>query len=229
MFVSDCLQTRLDCECNQNHSHLLLRGQGPRGSRTAAAAKYQTKLCDSILASIAKMRTTSQDEGRIKLSVRFALPESNSDDSKYDQVTHRLQEVRLTATQYGLTGLFQTLVDPWIKDAPVYRSDSKTHACSNKPDEFNTQKASATSSDAVLLANTEDKVNTTLVKLADQIRIATTAATTAATSTAADYNVSAEVCAQRDQAGRGHPGNRAERETCLGHPVRARSPKARAS
>ena len=32
-----------------------------------------------------------------------------------------------------------------------------------------------------------------------------------------------------DQAGRGHLGIRAERETCPRHPVRARSPKAHAS
>ena len=233
MFVSDCPQTGLDCECDQSHSHFPLRGQGPRGSRTAAAAKYQTKLCDSILASIAKMRTTSQDEGRIKPSVRFAMPENNSDDSKYDQVTQRLQELRLIATQHGLTDLFQTLVDPWIEDAPVYRSDSKTCPCSSKLEEFNTQKASKaseTSSDAVLLANTLNRVNTTLVKLVNQISIAITAAATTATrSTAADNDVPAEVFAERDQAGRGHPGTRAERETCLGHPVRARSPKARAS
>ena len=64
----------------------------------------------------------------------------------------------------------------------------------------------------------------------DQISIATTAAATIATrSTAADNDVPAEVCAERDHAGRGHPGTRAERETCPGHPVRARSPKARAS
>ena len=50
--------------------------------------KYPTKLCDSILVSIAKMRTTSQDDGRIKPSVRFAMPETNSDDSKYDQVAN---------------------------------------------------------------------------------------------------------------------------------------------
>jgi len=127
MFVFDCPQTGLDSGCDETHTHLPLRGTGPKGSRTAAAAKYPTKLCDSILDSIAKMRTTSQDEGRIKPSViRFAMPENNSDDSKYDQVTKRLQEVRLVATQHGLTDLFETLVDPWIKDAPVYGSDSKT-------------------------------------------------------------------------------------------------------
>ena len=154
MFVYDCPQTGLDSECYKIHSHLQLRGTGPKGSRTAAAAKYPTKLCDSILDSIAKMRTTSQDEGRIKPSVRFAMPENNSDDSKYDQVTQRLQELRLIATQHGLTDLFQTLVDPWIEDAPGYRSDSKTWPCSSIPNEFNTQtasKASETSSDLSLI------------------------------------------------------------------------------
>ena len=64
----------------------------------------------------------------------------------------------------------------------------------------------------------------------DQISIATTAAATIATrTTAADNDVPAEVCVERDQAGRGHLGTRAERETCPRHPVRARSPKARAS
>ena len=106
-------------------------GQGPRGSRTAAAAKYPTKLCDSILASIARTRTTSQDEGRIKLSVRFAVPD-NDDDSKYDKVIHRLQELRSIATQCGLADLFQTLVDPWIFDSQVYRSGVNSHACSSK-------------------------------------------------------------------------------------------------
>ena len=95
------------------------------------------------------MRTTSQDDGRIKPSVRFAVPDSNSDDSKYDQVTHRLQELRSIATHCGLADLFQTLVDPWILDSPVYKSSVNSHACSGKLDEFNTQKASATSSDAV--------------------------------------------------------------------------------
>ena len=37
-----------------------------------------------------------------------------------------------------------------------------------------------------------------------------------------------KLCARRDQAVQGHPGNRAARETCPGHPVRVRSPKARA-
>ena len=62
----------------------------------------------------------------------------------------------------------------------------------------------------------------------DQISIATSAAATTRT-TAADNDVPAEVCVERDQAGRGHLGTRAERETCPRHPVRARSPKAHAS
>ena len=57
---------------------------------------------------------------------------------------------------------------------------------------------------------------------------ATTAAATTRT-TAADNDVPAEVCVERDQAGRGHLGTRAERETCPRHPVRARSPNAHAS
>ena len=61
----------------------------------------------------------------------------------------------------------------------------------------------------------------------DQISIATTAAATR--TTAADNDVPAEVCVERDQAGRGHLGTRAERETCPRHPVRARSPNAHAS
>ena len=91
MFVFDCPQTGLDSECDKTHTHLPLRGSGPKGPRTAAAAQYPTKLCDSILDSIAKMSTTSEDEGRLKPSVsRFAMPEGSSDDSKYDQVTKRL-------------------------------------------------------------------------------------------------------------------------------------------
>ena len=99
------------------------------------------------------------------------MPEGSSDDSKYDQVTKRLQELRAVATQHGLTDLFETLVDPWIEDAAVYGSDSKTWPCSSKPNEFDKQfdkrtasKASeaieraseiGTSTDAViLLANT---------------------------------------------------------------------------
>ena len=58
--------------------------------------------------------------------------------------------------------------------------------------------------------------------------IVAAAATTATRSTAADNDVPAEVCAESYQAGRGHPGTRAERETCPGHPVWARSSKARA-
>ena len=120
MFVCDCPQTGLDSGCDEIHTHLPLRGTGPKGSRIAAAAQYPTKFCDSILDSIAKMSTTSQDEGRLKPSViRFAMPEGSSDDSKYDQVTKRLEELRLVATQHGLTDLFETLVDPWIEDAAV--------------------------------------------------------------------------------------------------------------
>ena len=75
MFVFDCPQTGLDSECDKTHTHLPLRGTGPKGSRTAAAAQYPTKLCDSIIDSMAKMSTTSQDEGRLKPSVsRFAMP-----------------------------------------------------------------------------------------------------------------------------------------------------------
>ena len=51
----------------------------------------------------------------------------------------RLEELRLVATQHGLTDLFETLVDPWIEDAAVYASDSKTWPCSSKPDEFDKQ------------------------------------------------------------------------------------------
>ena len=67
IFVSDCPQTGLDICCDHSHTHIPLRGQGPKGSRTAAAAMYPKGLCDSILANIANMRTTSQDEGRKKL------------------------------------------------------------------------------------------------------------------------------------------------------------------
>ena len=67
LFVCDCPQTGLDIRCDRSHTHIPLRGQGPKGSRTAAAAMYPKGLCDSILANIANMRTTSQDEGRKKL------------------------------------------------------------------------------------------------------------------------------------------------------------------
>ena len=67
LFVFDCPQTGLYICCDRSHTHLPLRGQGPKGSRNAAAAMYPKELCDSILGNIANMRTTSQDEGRKKL------------------------------------------------------------------------------------------------------------------------------------------------------------------
>ena len=76
------------------------------------------------------------------------MPEGSSDDSKYDQVTKRLQELRVVSTQHGLTDLFETLVDPWIEDAAVYGSDSKTWPCSSKPDEFDKQFDTQTASKA---------------------------------------------------------------------------------
>ena len=63
MFVSDCTQNNLDCERDKHHLHLPLHGTCPKGSRIAAAAKFPTKLRDSILDSIAKMITTSQGWG----------------------------------------------------------------------------------------------------------------------------------------------------------------------
>ena len=62
--VSCCQLIGLDKCCDHSHEHLQLRGHGPGGSRTAAAAVYPKALCDSILANITAMRTAPQDGGR---------------------------------------------------------------------------------------------------------------------------------------------------------------------
>ena len=54
----------------------------------------------------------------------------------------------------------------------MYKSRVNSHACSGKLNELNGQKASGTSSDAVLLAITLDKINITLVKLVNHISAA---------------------------------------------------------
>ena len=113
IFVFDCPQTGLDMCCDLNHTHIQLRGQGPGGSRTAAAAMYPKALCASILASIAAMRTTPQD-GRIMPSHTFDAPARFEAMSKLDQVLHRLQDLRGAAQKLGYGDLFKELVDPWI-------------------------------------------------------------------------------------------------------------------
>ena len=114
LFVFDCPQTGLYICFDRSHTHLPLRGQGPKGSRTAAAAMYPKELCDSILANIANMRTTSQDEGRKKLPDKpphtFAVLAGSDNFSKYDKVLHRLQELRSIATTFGFAYLVNTLV-----------------------------------------------------------------------------------------------------------------------
>ena len=97
-----------------------------------------------------------------------------------------------------MTYLFETLVDPWIDDAAIYGSESKTWPCSSKPNEFDKQfdkrtasKASEaieraseiwTSTDAVApLTNTLNKVNTTLDKLIELLSKTTSAAATTRT------------------------------------------------
>ena len=92
--------------------------------------------------------------------------------SKYDQVLHRLQELRSIATKFGFADLFNTLVDPWIRDSPLYRSSIDSYTCCGKLYE---QKASGTSS-GVVPGNERttklDKLNTTLANLATHISIA---------------------------------------------------------
>ena len=106
IFVSDCPQTGLSISCDHSHTHIPLRGQGPKGSRTAAAAMYPKELCDSILTNIANMRTTSQDEWRKKRPDKpphtFAVLAGSDNFSKYDQVLHQLQELRSIATKFWL-------------------------------------------------------------------------------------------------------------------------------
>ena len=134
---------------------------------------YPTKLCDSILANIANMRTTSQDGGRKKLPDKpphtFAMQAGSGNLSKYDQVLHRLQELRSIATKFGFADLFNTLVDPWIVDSPLYKSGIDSYVCSSKLYE---QEASGTSSDvgpSRELTITLDRINTTLANLAFHI------------------------------------------------------------
>ena len=89
---------------------------------------YPKELCDSILANIANMRTTPQDGWRNKPLHTFAVLVGSDNLAKYDQVVHRLQELRSTATKFGFADLFNTLVDPWIFDSPLYRSDLDSYA-----------------------------------------------------------------------------------------------------
>ena len=92
--------------------------------------------------------------------------------STYEQVLHRLQELRSIATKFGFADLFNTLVDPWILDSPLYRSSIDSYACCGKLYE---QKASGTSSDVVPgseLTNTLGRINTTLANLAIHTSIA---------------------------------------------------------
>ena len=82
-FVSDCPTPELETRCDHSHQHLQLRGHGPGGSRTAAAAMYPKALCDSIHATIAAMRTTPQDGGRKPPSHEFVAPPGYRDMAKH--------------------------------------------------------------------------------------------------------------------------------------------------
>ena len=46
--VSNTPVTGLDGRCDRSHEHLVLRGGGPDGSRTASVARYPDRLCDAI-------------------------------------------------------------------------------------------------------------------------------------------------------------------------------------
>ena len=127
---------------------------------------YPTKLCDSILANIANMRTTSQDGGRKKLPDKpphtFAMQAGSDNLSKYDQLLHRLQELHSLATKFGFADLFNTLVCPCVLESQLYKSGIDSYASSSKLYE---QKAFGTSSDVGLsseLTTTLDRINTTL-------------------------------------------------------------------
>ena len=176
MFVSDFPQTGLDTRCDKNHEHQHIRGQEPEGSRTAAAARYPTELCDSILDSItASTRSTQQDRGRNPpLAHTFVTPEGFGDMSKRDQVTCRLQELRAVAQKLGYEDTFRSLVEPWLSD------DSSSPLCSRvgqpsdslgdkQQDRATTeQKAFESSCDVASmnnLTNTLDKMNNTLMHL----------------------------------------------------------------
>ena len=63
-FVSDFPLQGMDLRCDHTHSHQQLRGSGPQGSRTAAAARYPPQLCDAMLDSITAFHSTPPDGGR---------------------------------------------------------------------------------------------------------------------------------------------------------------------
>ena len=176
VFVSDCQQTGLDTVCDHHHEHVRLRGQGPMGSRTAAAARYPDGLCDSILASIAAVKTTPQDGGRKKPSHTFATTEL-SGMSKFDVVVHRLHELRAVAQSFGFEDLFQKLVDPWIADLPQCSrvggpSDcppqTKTDSTDSSGDNGQPEdaKCDQKASDTSHVVATLDKMNSTIADLA---------------------------------------------------------------
>ena len=106
-------------------------------------------------------------------------------------------------TKLDVKGIFDTEVDHRISDSPWYKPDFDSHACR---DELCGQKASGTSSAVVPSSG--------LITMVEKIGTSSTIEVWTVESDATD-----EVCAQRDQAARGHPGNRAERETCPSHPL----------
>ena len=64
--VSNTPVTGLDRRCGHSHEHLVLRGGGPHGSRTASAARYPDRLCDEILHAVKSINknATPKDGGR---------------------------------------------------------------------------------------------------------------------------------------------------------------------
>ena len=117
MFVSTSPTSGLDVRCDHSHDHLQLRGAGPAGSRTAAAARYPKALCDAILASISAIGATSQDGGRRMHSNKLDAAVESNRMPKLDQVVCRLRDLGAVAREMGHDNLFQQLVEPWINQA----------------------------------------------------------------------------------------------------------------
>ena len=124
-FESDVALSGLSTLCDGSHEHLVLRGCGPGGARTASAAQYPTQLCDAILDEVHQMSSMSQAGGSKMPSHRFA---EVTKITKLEQVQDRIEELRTVANKHGYRELFEQLVDPWLENRKPFRAASNMAA-----------------------------------------------------------------------------------------------------
>ena len=114
--VSDTPVAGLDRRCDRAHEHLVLRGGGPDGSRTASAARYPDPLCNAILTAVKNINknATPKDGGRRTPSFSFCEPDEFREMNKMEQIVLYLEPLRTVARDHGYEELFENLVDPWV-------------------------------------------------------------------------------------------------------------------